>query len=106
QILFMSHGLDRIESSGLDGREHSEDDADAGAEREGEHDGPRGDLGVFELHAGDGLEGDRERLSDDEPDEAADDAEDDGLDEELEQDDARARADGLAEADLAGAFAD
>ena len=48
----------------------------------------------------------RRRLADGQAHEPADEAQHDGLDEELHEDDARPRADGLAQADLAGPLAD
>src|SRR6478735_8719783 len=102
-LSFVAQGGDGIESSGLARRPDAEDDADREAEQHSGDDGGRVEL---EAPTGELADPRRDDETDDDADEAADEREGQRLDEELGEDVAATRADRLADADLAGPFAD
>src|SRR6185369_6793647 len=102
-LLLVAQGADRIESRGHPGRPHAEHHPDGQAEQDGRRDRRRVELeaptGELADQGGDGE-------AEHDPDQAAEQRQGQGLDEELGEDVATARADGLADADLAGPLPD
>ncbi len=112
----MAEGYDGVHAGGSHGGEHARDDADQREDREGDqHDGAGGVEDDVAVVVGGLVDGGVERhgwdqLGDDDRDDHADDTGDEGqheaFEEELGEDVAAACAEGLHEADLAGALGD